>query len=301
MSADGSTEKINKRCLARQFSGLVRSLRRQGLYVSILPSALGFDDQIFTANPFMTLPPAVPGAAPRAVIGRMALLHRQGEPEYFKKFFEACGYDIVEFSRDVENFECTGDVIRIPGKNFAFANVRSRTSLTALEELTRLTDLHLGVLATRGPFYHLDTALFIAPNPLAPYRPFIVYWPGAFTPAVLQMIDYFFSPEQQILIPDRQEAECGFAGNGFGLPSQKTPTVVMARGVPKTVNVLRARGLRVLEIEFSEIHKGGGSVFCCKGLWYGPAWDLHKALGESYRVVASTRPADFKFKVSTRP
>ncbi len=291
MSADGALEQVNSVRAANQWSVFVHGLRWHGLGVSILHGAPGLHDQLYTANPFMTLPPLAPGQRPRAVIGRMQLEHRKQEPDIFKKFFADCAYDLIEFSSDIENFECTGDVLKIPGINFAFANVRQRTSLTALEELASLTNLHLGVLTTRGPFYHLDTAMFMVPNPLAPHRPYIVYWPPAFGPAALKMIDHFFAPDQQILITDRHEAEAGFAGNGFGLPQQDKPTVALAKSAPKTARVLRDRGLRVLEFEFDEIHKGGGSLFCCKGLWFGPAWDLDRVLGPLWKVPDIVRPS----------
>ncbi|MFF0200059.1 dimethylarginine dimethylaminohydrolase family protein [Streptomyces sp. NPDC005017] len=207
-----------------------------GRKVEYLPSAPECPDMVFTAN-------AAVIRGEKAVLGNPPS-ERQAEIPYFTAWLSEHHYEVVEapylFSGQGDALAC-GDLL--------LAAYGQRTDERMLDVLARELDYEVVPLRTvSSRWYDLDLAVgVVAPDLLA-------YCPDALDAASVRTLRGLGA--ELIEVPVEEAAL--FALN---LVSDGT-TVTMTQGVPRLAAELRGRGLEVVELDTTELAKGGGGVRC---------------------------------------
>ncbi|GAA2556760.1 MULTISPECIES: dimethylarginine dimethylaminohydrolase family protein [Streptomyces] len=207
-----------------------------GRKVEYLPSAPECPDMVFTAN-------AAVIRGDRAVLG-CPPPERKAEIPYFRQWLADRGFEVVEapyaFSGQGDALAC-GDLL--------LTAYGQRTDERMLEVLARELDYEVVPLRTvSSRWYDLDlTVGVIAPDTLA-------YCPDALDAHSLRTLRGLGAD----LIEVSVEEAARFALN---LVSDGT-TVTMAQGAPRLAAALRDRGLEVVELDTTELAKGGGGIRC---------------------------------------
>lgn len=207
-----------------------------GRKVEYLPSAPECPDMVFTAN-------AAVIRGERAILGSPPP-EREAEVPYFKAWLADRRFEVIQaphaFSGQGDALAC-GDLL--------LAAYGQRTDERMLKVLARELDYEVVPLRTVSPrWYDLDLAVgVIAPDTLA-------YCPRALDARSLRTLRGLGVD----LIEVSVEEAARFALN---LVSDGT-TVTMTRGAPLLAAALRDRGLEVVELDTTELAKGGGGVRC---------------------------------------
>ena len=222
---------------ATEHNSIIAAHRAAGRAVEYLPSAPECPDMVFTANTAVV-------AGDRAVLG-----HPPGprlpEIPYVRTWLRQCGYDVLDAPYP---FSGQGDALRCGTVMLAASGQRTDRRMHPV-----LAD-HLGLevvaLHTSGPlWYDLDLAVAVVDNPHT-----LAYCPEALDrPSVHALHELGLD-----LIEVTVEEAARFALN---LISDGT-TVTMTSGAPRLAAELRERGLHVVELDTTELRKGGGGVRC---------------------------------------
>ncbi|WP_457147557.1 dimethylarginine dimethylaminohydrolase family protein [Mycobacterium sp. URHB0021] len=222
---------------ATEHESIVTAHRRAGRTVEYLSSAPECPDMVYTANTAVVI-------GDRAVLGQPPGPRRPEIP-YAKAWLEKRGYDVIEAPYP---FSGQGDAL--PCGPMLLAGSGQRTDL----RMHAMLEDHLGVqvvpLCTSGPlWYDLDLAVAVIDAPDT-----IAYCPEALDEASVNTLHGLGLD----LIKVTVEEAANFALN---LISDGT-TVTMTTGAPMLAADLRDRGLHVVELDTTELRKGGGGVRC---------------------------------------
>lgn len=245
---------VDRAAARAQWEGIKRAFESLGRRVHVLPAAKGLEDMTFCANQ------AVVGFADDgryALMSRMKHPSRRREVKFFRQWFSARDYRILELRSPGRFLEGHGDAVWHPGRRLLWGGYGQRSSRAAHGEVSRR--LRVPVVLLRLPtaeFYHLDTCFC----PLDEGT--VLVHPQGLTASGMLLARSVF---KRIIIADPDEARRAFVCNSVCLDG----TVVAARGAPKTAARLRAAGYRVLEVEAGEFLKSGGGPFCLKTMVYG--------------------------------
>lgn len=208
-----------------------------GRKVEYLPSAPECPDMVFAANAAL-------------VRGGRAVLacpppERKAEMPYFQGWLTEHGYETIETPYA---FSGQGDALAFG--DLLLAGYGHRTDRRVHAILARELGYEVVPLRTIGPrWYDLDlTVAVIAESQTLAYCPQALDAPSRRRLRGLGV---------DLIEVSTDEAE-RFALN---LVSDGT-TVTMTRGVPRLADALRGRGLRVVELDTTELAKGGGGVRC---------------------------------------
>jgi N-dimethylarginine dimethylaminohydrolase len=202
-------------------------------YIAAVP---GCPDMVYTAN-------AAVVRGDRVVLASLPP-ERQAETPHHRAWFADHDYQIFEaqhaFSGQGDALAC-GDLM--------FAGYGQRTDWRLLSTLADFLDYRVIPLRTVSPrWYDLDLALAVIDTGT------IAYCPEAFDdPSLLSLRN----AGVELIEVSRAEAD-SFALN---LVSDET-TVTMTTGAPVLAAELRSRGLTVVELETTELRKGGGGIRC---------------------------------------
>ncbi|MHC4380388.1 MAG: dimethylarginine dimethylaminohydrolase family protein, partial [Planctomycetota bacterium] len=168
-------------------------------------------------------------------------------------FFHAAGYLLRSLPKTVTRFEGHGDGLWHPGRFLLHAAVGPRTELAAWEVIQQAyPDLDILIYELQeGDCYHLDTALATLSGTCA------LIVPSAFSEAGLALLHAAF-PDSIELSPGQGSA---LLGNAFCADGK---TVFLPAGDADLAACIEAKGFEVVQLDLSEFHKAGGSVFCLK-------------------------------------
>ncbi|MGS2618267.1 dimethylarginine dimethylaminohydrolase family protein [Micromonospora sp. LZ34] len=208
-----------------------------GRRIEYLPSAPECPDMVFTAN-------AAVVRGDRAVLGAPPP-ERKAEMPYFQEWLINHDYEVLEapypFSGQGDALAC-GDLL--------LAGYGQRTDRRIHAVLARELDYQVVPLRTVSPrWYDLDLAVgVVQPGRTLAYCPEALDDPSRHRLRGLGM---------DLIEVDVEEA----ARFALNLISDGT-TVTMTKGAPRLAAVLRARGLQVVELDTTELAKGGGGVRC---------------------------------------
>ncbi|KND42884.1 dimethylarginine dimethylaminohydrolase family protein [Streptomyces stelliscabiei] len=207
-----------------------------GRKVEYVPSAPDCPDMVFTANAALV-------RGERALLGSPPP-ERKAEVPYFAEWLADRGFEVIEAPYA---FSGQGDALAY-GDQLLTA-YGQRTDERMLRVLARELDYEVVPLRTAGcRWYDLDLAVgVIAPGLLA-------YCPDALDAPSLRTLRGLGAD----LVEVSAEEAARFALN---LVSDGT-TVTMTRGAPLLAAALRDRGLDVVELDTTELAKGGGGVRC---------------------------------------
>ncbi len=235
-----------------QWDHLVATLRDLGARVDVLDQRPDAPDMAYAMNLGLAVrrPRAGGGATPHVVLSHMRHAERRMETGTAAAWFVDQGYETAYVGRDGVGAHLeAGDV-------FAFgdalvAGYGPRTDELALKHLAAGLDVRVrGLRITHPGMYHLDLAF----APLDAGTAMVC-------PAAL---DEASAAELLRLVPDplvltEEEALTSFVANSVVVGR----TVVAPAGAPERVRRwLHSRGFDVVEVDVSELHKGGGSVRC---------------------------------------
>ncbi|GAA4547415.1 dimethylarginine dimethylaminohydrolase family protein [Amycolatopsis samaneae] len=219
-----------------EHDAIVAAHRAAGRRVRYLPAEPGCPDMVYTAN-------AAVVRGGRAVLGDPPAL-RKAEIPFFREWLTANGWDVLDapyaFSGQGDALAC-GDLM-LTGHG-------QRTD----ERMPAVLADHLGCevvpLRTAGPqWYDLDLAVAVIDRDTLAYHPAALEAPSAGRLRDLGL--------------DLIEVSAAEAGRfALNLVSDGT-TVTMTTGAPALAATLRERGLDVVELDTTELAKGGGGIRC---------------------------------------
>jgi len=226
----------------QQWDELIRVLQVDiGVQVECMQPIRGLPDLVFTANAGIV-------ADGKAVPSRFLHPERQREEQYFEKWFEALGFELIRLDSTLF-FEGAGDLLGFP--EIWFGGYRPRSDIRAYSQLTEIFHreiLPLELIDSR--FYHLDTCFC----PLSGGE--LLYYPQAFDSYAQTVIESYIPQERRLIVPT-QEAE-RFACNAVCVNRH----VVLPTGCPETRRLLEDRGYQTHPLELDEFMKAGGSAKC---------------------------------------
>lgn len=192
-----------------------------------------------------------------AIIARPAMDVRRGEERYVAAVVASLGVPIVKTINGTGTFE--GADLMMIDRHSAFVGLGNRTNAEGarqvIEELRLQGVTDITVIQVPYGVAHLDCMFGIASNDVAVVFPWL-------TPFVV--CDKLMEKGYRIVeAQSPREARLGFATNFVAL---EPGVVVVSAGNPETAEGLDAHGVRVIEVEMSEILKGMGGVHCCTAI-----------------------------------
>ncbi|NYF25674.1 dimethylarginine dimethylaminohydrolase family protein [Sporosarcina sp. JAI121] len=230
-------ENINVELAMKQHKQFEELLKKHGVEVIKLPSSEKFPEQVFTRDIGFTVGDDI-------FVSEMASDIRKGEEEALEEWLED---EEISFQTTTDHVE-GGDVIVDRGT--LFVGISSRTSIEAAKKLNAdLPDYSVIPVPFDEKYLHLDCVF----NILSPEVGLI--FPRAFDPRIVDMLSATYK-----LIEVSEEEQFTMGTNVLSIGDKK----VFSLPQNKQVNTqMRAHGFEVIEVEFDEIIKSGGSFRCC--------------------------------------
>jgi N-dimethylarginine dimethylaminohydrolase len=224
-----------------QWTGLKRAIEVHAS-VAVIEAQPGLPDMCFTANAGFVRGDVFVGS-------RFLHSERRGEEAYFRDWFASRGYACTRLVEELV-FEGAGDALQDAGGR-VWMGYGQRSSLGAAQALREALDAEVVALQLIDPrFYHLDTCF-------CPLRAGgVVYFPGAFSPQSLAMIEDRFARSERIVVAESDAT--ALACNIVDLES----VVLLNRASDALRGEFEKRGIEVLEIGLSEFLKSGGAAKC---------------------------------------
>lgn len=230
-------ENIDVELAMKQHEEFEKLLREHGVEVIKLPSSEQFPEQVFTRDIGFTVGEDV-------FVAEMASDIRKGEEEALEEFLED---ENIPYQTTTDRVE-GGDVI--VDRDKVYVGISSRTSDEAVRKLQRDLPKHNIIRVPFNEKYlHLDCVF----NILSPEIGLI--FPEALSADMVETLSSTYklievSPEEQFTMGTNVLS----IGDGkvFSLPQNEQVNTAM-----------RAHGFEVIEVDFSEIIKSGGSFRCC--------------------------------------
>lgn len=222
-----------------QWKALYTTLKGWGLQIHLIEAKPNLPDMVFTANGGLII-------EGKAILTQFKHQERQGEMEFFKKYFEQLGLEIISLQGNY-SFEGEGDALFF--KNSLIAGYRSRSDIHVHQEISKIMDRPVISVELVSPdFYHLDTCFC----PLDDQNAF--YYPGAF--------DEYGQKALKRLIPNlievSQEDASSFCCNAVIVGKN----IVLNRCSKKLQSALHDLGYSPHCLEFDQFIKAGGSGKC---------------------------------------
>ncbi|MGM0845312.1 MAG: dimethylarginine dimethylaminohydrolase family protein [Bacillota bacterium] len=222
----------------KQHNDFVKALQDNGTEVIQMTPDPKLPEQVFTRDIGFTIGDTI-------YVSEMGSDIRSGEDEVLKSWLEKNGhkYEKLDYS-SIEG----GDVI--VDKDKIFVGISHRTNTGAIDQLRELAE---GFTVVPVPFQkkylHLDCVF----NILSPDEA-LVYTP-AFKQKELQILESHFN-----LIEVNDEEQFTMGANVLSIGDKKVLSLPQNKGVNKS---LKEHGYDVIQVDFSEIIKSGGSFRCC--------------------------------------
>ncbi len=208
-----------------------------GRRVEYVPSAPECPDMVFTAN-------AAVVRGDRAVLG-FPPPERKAEMSYFQEWLVDRGYDVAEapypFSGQGDALAC-GDLL--------LAGYGQRTDERMHDVLADELGYEVVPLRTVGPrWYDLDLAVAVVEPPYT-----LAYCPEALDETSRKRLHDIGFELIEVGLDEATRLALNLISDGT--------TVTMTRGAPRLAAALRDRGLHVVELDTTQLAKGGGGVRC---------------------------------------
>ncbi|WP_040226060.1 dimethylarginine dimethylaminohydrolase family protein [Bhargavaea cecembensis] len=214
------------------------ALRKHGVDVIELEPSEEYPEQVFTRDIGFTVGDEV-------FISRMASDIRQGEEELLEKFLEQHGLR----HRKIEGGKIEGGDV-IVDRDTVYVGVSGRTSVEAIAELPEhLPGRRVVPIPFDGKYLHLDCVF----NILSPKTALI--FKEALDPDTVRALGAKYD-----LIEVGKDEQFTMGTNVLSIGGGKLFSLPANRRVNEA---MRERGYDVIEIDFSEIIKSGGSFRCC--------------------------------------
>jgi len=246
-----------------QWHGLIALLKRIEVNVVEMQGQPGLPDMVFTANAGLVF------QNKKVVLSNFKYPQRRPERKFYKEWFEANGYEIIETFTPEFHFEGAGDALfreqsneqHFDNKLYFGYGFRSDYDAVTHKHWGDIWREHTQYLQLIDPyFYHLDTCF-------CPLKDnFALIWPGAFREDTIDSIECW------------QSAFKDYDGGGSGLELLKVPEedarkfacnavaignkVIIPSGCDTTKRLLLSVGFEVFDTDMSEFIKAGGACKC---------------------------------------
>ena len=232
---------VDRELALKQWDGLRTTLLDLGHQVHVLPAVEGLPDMVFAANGAFSVDGVVYGAS-------FKYAQRAAEATAHRAFYE--DRPQWRFMAPSEVNEGEGDFAYLPGRQLILAGYGFRTDPSAHAEAQEA--LGRPVLSLRlvdERFYHLDTALAVLDDDR------ITYYPAAFSESSQRVLAQLFP---DAVLADEADA----LAFGLNLVSDGR-NVLLNTEATALAGKLAAAGYRPVQVDLSELKRGGGSVKCC--------------------------------------
>lgn len=230
-------ENINVELAMKQHGEFERKLKQHGVEVIKLPSSEKFPEQVFTRDIGFTVGDDV-------FVSEMASDIRKGEEDVLEGWLEDEDIFYLTTTNRVEG----GDVI--VDRTKVYIGMSSRTSNEAIQKLkVDLPHHEIIKVPFNEKYLHLDCVF----NILSPEVGLI--FPNALDQKTVEMLSKSYK-----LIEVSEEEQFTMGTNVLSIGQGKVFSL------PQNANVnaaMRSHGFEVIEVDFSEIIKSGGSFRCC--------------------------------------
>ncbi len=221
-----------------QHEAFVNVLKKHDIDVIFLPYHKKYPEQVFTRDIGFTLGETI-------FVANMATGARSGEENILKQWLE--DDEISYFNLVKEKIE-GGDVII--DEDTIYVGLSSRTSQKSADHLQRLfSDYNVISMPFKEKYLHLDCVFNVVSAEVA------LIYPKGFSGKDLEI---FAARYDLIEVTDEEQFHLGT--NVLSIGNKRVISLPMNRNVN---NQLRKRGFEVIEIDFTEIIKSGGSFRCC--------------------------------------
>ncbi|HEX5541362.1 MAG TPA: arginine deiminase-related protein [Micromonospora sp.] len=219
-----------------EHKAIVAAHRAAGRRVKFIASAPECPDMVFTAN-------AAVVRGNRAVLGYPPP-ERKAEIPYFQDWLLIHGFDVISAPYP---FSGQGDALACG--NLLLAGYGLRTDRRMHAVLASELDYEVVSLCTvSSRWYDLDLAVaVISPQALA-------YCPEALDEPSRRRLRGLGLDLIEVSVDEASRFALNLVSDGT--------TVTMTRGAPRLAAALRGRGLQVVELDTTELAKGGGGVRC---------------------------------------
>lgn len=232
--------KVDKSLVNQQWSEFYFTVQ-QLTDVKLIDPRPNVPDMVFTANAGLL-------RGKMFFPSRFRHSERRLEEPYFRSWFQANGYKILDMPEDIR-FEGAGDALFQPGRDLLWAAYGFRSDHKGhaiLAEAFGVKTISLRLVDSR--FYHLDTCFC----PLADGR--VMYYPPAFDAESVKRIEA--NSANNIIISDEDAGH--FACNAVRV----NDTIIMNHASDDLRSRLEQAGYTVIAVSVSEFLKAGGANKC---------------------------------------
>ncbi|QTN96925.1 dimethylarginine dimethylaminohydrolase family protein [Bacillus sp. LJBV19] len=231
-------ENINILVALKQHSEFIDILRSHQIEVVLLPADPALPEQVFTRDIGFVL-------GETAFISNMAASVRQGEETVFQGLLDNKKIPYTRLKK--ANIE-GGDILIADGT--VYAGLSKRTDKAAVRELQEaLPEMTVVPIPLKEDFLHLDCVFNMISETEA------LYCKNGLRQKEIDLLAERF---EMIEVPEEEQFTLG--PNILSIGNQ---TIISLPQHRHTNRELRKRGYTVIETEFSEIIKSGGSFRCC--------------------------------------
>lgn len=229
---------VDRTLAISQWEALRRTYLDLGHAVEEIEPLPGLPDMVFAANGGLV----VDGVA---VPARFRHTERGPEGPAYREWFRAHGFRVVDTPAVNEG---EGDLRLVGG--VLLAGTGFRTLPAAHHEIEAALGLPVVTLRLVDPrYYHLDTALAVLDDET------IAYYPKAFSAESRAVLRRMFPTAIRATRRDAEALGLNAVSDGAN--------VVIPEAATGLIDALRARGLRPVPVDVSELTKAGGGPKCC--------------------------------------
>ena len=230
-------ENINVELAMKQHEEFEKKLIEHGVEVIKLPSSEQFPEQVFTRDIGFTVGDDI-------FVAEMASDIRKGEEEALEEWLDD---EEIPFQTTTNRVE-GGDVI--VDRGVLYVGISSRTSEEAVRKLKHdLPNYEVVKVPFNEKYLHLDCVFNILSAEVG------LIFPKALDQKTIDMLSAKYK-----LIEVSEEEQFTMGTNVLSIGGKKVFSLPQNKNVNKAI---RAHGFEVIEVDFSEIIKSGGSFRCC--------------------------------------
>ncbi|GAA1662280.1 dimethylarginine dimethylaminohydrolase family protein [Fodinicola feengrottensis] len=227
----------DKSAAVAEHQAIVSAHLAAGRKIEYVASEPDCPDMVYTAN-------AAVVRGDQAVLAKLPP-QRQGETPYHRAWLKSRGFQVLDAPYD---FSGQGDALACG--DFLLTGYGQRTDRRMLAVLAdHLGYQVIGLRTVSAQWYDLDLALAVIESPHT-----LAYCPEAFDELSRQTLEGLGLDLIEVSLDEAR----GFALNLISDGS----TVTMTAGAPRLAGELRDRGLTVVELDTTELRKGGGGIRC---------------------------------------
>ncbi|MEK3805401.1 dimethylarginine dimethylaminohydrolase family protein [Bacillus sp. FSL H8-0547] len=231
-------ENINVETAIAQHTAFMNVLKENGIEVHHLPPKKEFPEQVFTRDIGFTIGDTI-------FISAMSMPVRQGEEQILKDWLKNHDLPFIDLTEDQTE---GGDVI-IHQKT-VYIGISERTTEHAIEHIQAgIPDYTIIPIPIKQEILHLDCIF----NILSPTEA-LIHKEG------MEEAEYELLKSHFDLIEVSEEEQFAMGANVLSIGHKKVISLPQNKGVN---GELKKRGYDVIEVDFSEIIKSGGSFRCC--------------------------------------